>query len=1808
MNHKVLILLGVRKLLWGIFILYTVFASLDARSSHISGMNVTYECLSGNNYLVSVNVFRDCYEIQELPTSLNVFIRSTCLTIGFAEFPLISLEEVSQLCAAELPNSTCNGGNQPGTQLGLYQFELELEPCIDWQIIVAEQNRDEAISNLIDPESSRIHVEAFLNNASNICNNAPQQTVVNLPYVCVGSPLFYNLGFVDADGDSLVYSFVPALSSLTPITPYEITYAGAYTGEEPMTGITINSETGQIDVTPNLIGKFNAVVRVEEYRDGVKIGEVRYDFLFLVNACAIPPPAPVPDSFENMSGGAYPVGENLIGICAEDDFCFRIDFASADAMVNVELFSNIAALIPGATETQLGTNPASIEICGSIPPGFEGGSFLITALDDACPVYGQAYYAMEFVFRQPLEAFGGGVFCEGVVADVFANNDTSYTWTHPTGDLLIPGSEASCNPCQTTGIVADTTAWYSVIGEYANSTCSNIDSVFVEVPLDMNITTSNETCNGDDGLIDIELLSGSTNLDVTWSDIGPGPLTRGDLVEGDYQVLIIDDDYGCSKLLSFTVIRMTVPTANAGDDIDVCGFATNLGAIPSSGVREWTAISEGVFGDVTAETSLVTVGSPGSYEFIWTENSGGGCVDSDTVQVTFYEMPNISIATVDSVCGLETDAIVNVDNGSFEWSGSATVLFSNPLNNEVQIGLSQYGISTLFVDAVNGACNESASHEVRFIEIPQTTGAANFSVCDDQTSVNGFESVGTGVWALPSGISSPDALTSETIGLEANAYGTYELIRYSENLGFCFDSDTVEVIFVEQPIVELEEDLVACDNAVSTNFTLPVGDLIWELPAELNAIATVETPTFLQGDYGTHTVVLHSDNGYGCIDSDTIIITLIEQPIAATILADTVCGLSTNLVAEGTADLTYWTEPEDAIVLNLSNPNSVTDVSVEGDYSFGWVLENGGVCRDTAYHVVTFYDQPIADAGADQILCGLTTILEAEPTFGSVAWSSDDGLSFTDAGSNSSEVTADWYGVYALEMLALNGICQSSDEIEITFLSQPTISNESWTCTGADSEFILSFELAHGDSSFHTVSGLAGSVEDYLFTSDPILSETPIEVIFYDDGSCGGDTISETWFCPVITNAGEMSPDTIHFCNAVLAESEVAELFSLDLNDTLLYALHTANGSELGDVLAWNESPSFAFDNTYNFETVYFISAVVGNATTDGVLLTDPFLSVSLGTPIVFHENPSAAISGTYASCPYEVVSIPITFEGSFPQTLSYYFNDVEITQTVLGPDFEIQAPDSGSYVLLNTSTDQCPGTVTGSAHVSYYGIPEASIIGPNTICFGESASLEILPQGNGPFDFDLALDGVVVESFNDVFNGNFVANDEGLFQVVNLTDANCGQQDTAAFFLLVKPLPIVDAGSDINGCSGDTVLIGTSQVFGQIYTWEAQEELLSIVDAQVGFTAINNGPFGEDYTLVLAVELNGCFDQDTVMVNVFSDPTPQLVGGTQLCRGDSLSLIGFGGEVAWSPSQYFSDTTATQTFFTALNNSEITLTVTSEFGCSASIDAQIEVLDTPNALFSISEHSGCAPLQVEFDALFQGSEYEYSWDIGHMETDESDGKTVVNFTQSGSYAAALMITAANGCFHIYESEESIEVFDTHAAFSFDANDLNLSNPDVYFVNESPANVTSFWIIDSLATANSRNLYYNFPNVEGYEYNVCLRVTSSEGCIAETCDDVFIKDDFFIYVPNSFTPNGDGLNDLFYPVLSFEDVKEYHFWISDTKGRKIFDTTDPGQKWNGGVDNSDYYGQGTSYIWHLVVKPDFNVETQYYSGHVIAVR
>ncbi|MFZ1688840.1 MAG: hypothetical protein WAU70_15540, partial [Flavobacteriales bacterium] len=352
-----------------------------ASASHIVGSEILWECVGSNQYQITLNLFRDCAGI--LPnTEETITFDSPCgqqsLTVNNT-----SITEVSQLCAAELPNSSCNGGSLPGVAQWVYSGLVTLAPCDSWTMTWSGCCRNGAIVNLVDPSSLSFELESTLNSASAPCDASPVFNNAPIPYVCVNQPVSYSFGVSDQDGDLLTYEFVSAVQTGGTPVPYQ----PGYTFSAPIPGITLDPSSGLITFTPTLLGNFVVTFKVVEH-DNLNnvIGSVTRDMQFVVIPCTNQPPDADAGGITNLTGTATQTGQNSLEMCETDQFCFDLTISDPDVNDGLTLTSNVGAVLPGATFNPTGTNPASGTVCWTGTAGSNGFySFIVTATDDACP-------------------------------------------------------------------------------------------------------------------------------------------------------------------------------------------------------------------------------------------------------------------------------------------------------------------------------------------------------------------------------------------------------------------------------------------------------------------------------------------------------------------------------------------------------------------------------------------------------------------------------------------------------------------------------------------------------------------------------------------------------------------------------------------------------------------------------------------------------------------------------------------------------------------------------------------------------------------------------------------------------------------------------------------------------------------------------------------------------------------------------------------------------------------------------------------------------------------------------------------------------------------------------------------------------------------------------------------------------------------------------------------------------------------------------------------------------------------------------
>ncbi|MFM7814840.1 MAG: gliding motility-associated C-terminal domain-containing protein, partial [Flavobacteriales bacterium] len=117
---------------------------------------------------------------------------------------------------------------------------------------------------------------------------------------------------------------------------------------------------------------------------------------------------------------------------------------------------------------------------------------------------------------------------------------------------------------------------------------------------------------------------------------------------------------------------------------------------------------------------------------------------------------------------------------------------------------------------------------------------------------------------------------------------------------------------------------------------------------------------------------------------------------------------------------------------------------------------------------------------------------------------------------------------------------------------------------------------------------------------------------------------------------------------------------------------------------------------------------------------------------------------------------------------------------------------------------------------------------------------------------------------------------------------------------------------------------------------------------------------------------------------------------------------------------------------------------------------------------------------------------------------------------------------------------------------------------------------------------------------------VQLKAVNAFGCVSYFEGGIIIRDEFRWFIPNSFTPNSDGINDVFLPRFSYEP-EFYVFSIFDRWGQLVYRSTEPNQAWTGNFMDGDYYCEDGIYQWTLVVKGT-EVDPYELKGHIVLTR
>ena len=273
-----------------------------------------------------------------------------------------------------------------------------------------------------------------------------------------------------------------------------------------------------------------------------------------------------------------------------------------------------------------------------------------------------------------------------------------------------------------------------------------------------------------------------------------------------------------------------------------------------------------------------------------------------------------------------------------------------------------------------------------------------------------------------------------------------------------------------------------------------------------------------------------------------------------------------------------------------------------------------------------------------------------------------------------------------------------------------------------------------------------------------------------------------------------------------------------------------------------------------------------------------------------------------------------------------------------------------------------------------------------------------------------------------------------------------------------------------------------------------------------------------------------------------------------------------------------------------------------------------IDWYDLPTVNFTADTNTGCFPVDVVFaNATLPSQVATCSWDLGNGYFSNNNDTAVTVYSIPGIYNVTLEVTSPEGCVNDTTYFDFIEAYDYPVAgFTAHPNPVSILTPTVQFVDTSSLDVVLFeWTFyDSLnsfiGSSFDQNPIFVFSDNIEQNYNIELYVENQYGCSDTVYGIQVVEGQYSLYMPNSFTPNGDGTNDYFFPYGDKIDLDNYKFQIFNRWGEVVFSTTDFNDKWDGQFKGKNV--PNDAYLWKIDLKNIKSGEYKELKGYVLLTR
>ena len=710
-----------------------------------------------------------------------------------------------------------------------------------------------------------------------------------------------------------------------------------------------------------------------------------------------------------------------------------------------------------------------------------------------------------------------------------------------------------------------------------------------------------------------------------------------------------------------------------------------------------------------------------------------------------------------------------------------------------------------------------------------------------------------------------------------------------------------------------------------------------------------------------------------------------------------------------------------------------------------------------------------------------------------------------------------------------------------------------------------------------TLTGGSGNIPSFVATNVGQLTQVANVIVVPTLNGCIGiaDTFQYTVY-PI---------STVNLVNDTVCTGDfVNQLNFVGSNPTATYEWTCYNTIGLNPLTGFDSIPGFTAFNS-------------GTTPQDGLIVVTPYVGGCPGVNdtlhIVVNPRPIITPSPDQIVCANDITA-PIVFGSNISGTTYAWQNSnisiglassgtTDITSfTSINTDATGLISQNGT-IIVTPYYNGCSG-LNDTLSITVNPLPVVNAGLDTTLCFGQ----HLLLTGSGTattYSWD-----------NGAINGvPYYPSATTLFTVTGTDNNLCQNTDQILVTYLLDLPPVVSAGPDTAICFSQSITLNGSGN-ALVYNWNN-----NVLDGQ----AFN--PAQTDTYIVIGTAANGCIASDTMELIVHPLPIVSInVVDSILCAGEQALLWGSG-----ALTYVWDNNVIDNVPFTPNATDTYTMIGYDQFGCTDTASISVVVNPMPNVLFSSDMNfGGCLPFSPTFTdqtgANGNGpTSASVVWYFGNGASSNQLGSETNIYDSYGCYDVTLVSTTANGCTDSLTLQDFVCVNELVASFTPDPLSQPISNPVFEFTNTS-VNATEFqWFFGDGTESDFVSTNHTYDSIGCYQ--VILVASAQDGCTDTAVQVVCVKDEVIIYVPNTFTPDGDGLNDIFLPILTAGyRPGTYEFAIYNRWGERFFYTEDVDQGWDGTFKGNEV--QVGTYTYTIKFKSSMDNNVYTFNGHVNLIR